>query len=206
MPPALHCFGRLSSRANDLPVSRLSVEVTRFWGSTPATVAGCPTSRSFFARCGIPQASPSSLLGRHNSVGVPHVRTSVRGPKRWATPDFLLRAAAGATCAALLKESRMKSINATGLHRKSGGKPHHSLSFRTPPFVHMGPKRRAVREAVLIILGGTKCLQDQWVCRPNQRTFCRTRRESCSVLFINLRTACLAATGLRALICSKMSW
>jgi hypothetical protein len=30
---------------------------------------------------------------------------------------------ARATCAALLKESRMKSINTTGLHRKSGGKP-----------------------------------------------------------------------------------
>jgi hypothetical protein len=26
-----------------------------------ATIAGCPISRSFFARCGIPQASPSSL-------------------------------------------------------------------------------------------------------------------------------------------------
>jgi hypothetical protein len=31
-------------------------------GSVPAATAGCPTSRSFFARCGIPQAYPSSLL------------------------------------------------------------------------------------------------------------------------------------------------
>ena len=38
-------------------------------------------SRSFFARCGIPLASPSSLPGPHNSVRVPYVRTSVRGPK-----------------------------------------------------------------------------------------------------------------------------
>src|SRR3984885_11634835 len=38
-------------------------------------------SRSFFARCGIPQASPSNRLRADRSVGVPHVRTSVRGPK-----------------------------------------------------------------------------------------------------------------------------
>jgi hypothetical protein len=50
-------------------------------GSIPAPKAGCPTSRSFFARCGIPRASPSSCRGSHRSVGVPHVRTSVRGPK-----------------------------------------------------------------------------------------------------------------------------
>ena len=50
------------------------------------------------------------------------------GRKRWATPDFLLRAASRATCAALLKESRRKSINATGLHRKSGGSPSTAFS------------------------------------------------------------------------------
>ena len=38
---------------------------------------------------------------------------------------------ARSTCAALLKESRMKSIHATGLHRKFGGKPFDSLPFRT---------------------------------------------------------------------------
>jgi hypothetical protein len=31
-------------------------------GSIPAPVAGCPISRSFFARCGIPQALPSNLI------------------------------------------------------------------------------------------------------------------------------------------------
>jgi hypothetical protein len=50
-------------------------------GSIPAPIAGCPTSRSFFARCGIPQVSPSSCHGPHCSTGVPHVRSSVRGPK-----------------------------------------------------------------------------------------------------------------------------
>ena len=39
---------------------------------------------------------------------------------------------ARATCAALLKESRMKSIDATGLHRKSGGKPYKALFFSLP--------------------------------------------------------------------------
>ena len=37
--------------------------------SIPATKAGCPISRSFFARCGIPQASPSSLSRGHGSPG-----------------------------------------------------------------------------------------------------------------------------------------
>jgi hypothetical protein len=38
-------------------------QTTHRWqlsGSIPATITGCPTSRSFFARCGIPQAFPSS--------------------------------------------------------------------------------------------------------------------------------------------------
>jgi hypothetical protein len=38
-----------------------------------------------------------------------------------AYPDFLLRAASEATCAALLRESRMQIIKATGLDRKFGG-------------------------------------------------------------------------------------
>jgi hypothetical protein len=41
-------------------------------------------------------------------------------------------------CAALLKESRMKSISAMGLHRKSGGKPLDSFSLqdlKVPPLV-----------------------------------------------------------------------
>ena len=43
-------------------------------------------------------------------------------------------ALATTTHAALLEESRMKSINATGLHRKSGGKPRSRLvAFRSKP-------------------------------------------------------------------------
>jgi hypothetical protein len=37
----------------------------------------CPASRSFFARCVIPQVSSQACRGSHNSVGVPHVRASV---------------------------------------------------------------------------------------------------------------------------------
>jgi hypothetical protein len=39
-------------------------------------------SRSFFARCGIPRVLPSSLSRADRTSGVPHVRTSVRGPKK----------------------------------------------------------------------------------------------------------------------------
>jgi hypothetical protein len=38
-----------------------------------------------------------------------------------ADPDFLLRSASNVHSCALLRESRMQSINATGLDRKSGG-------------------------------------------------------------------------------------
>jgi hypothetical protein len=51
--------------------------------SIPAPIAGCPTSRSFFARCGIPQASPSSLL-RVSQLR----RGAPRSPQRtWAEKD-----------------------------------------------------------------------------------------------------------------------
>jgi hypothetical protein len=52
----------------------------RFWALSPPQVPGAPYLPGF-GRCGIPQAYPSSCLGSHNSVRVPHVRTSVRGPK-----------------------------------------------------------------------------------------------------------------------------
>src|ERR1700722_4033427 len=58
------------------------------------------------------------------------------GRKRWAPQISYFALLERATCAARLKESRRKSINATGLHRKSGGKPNQSLLRRTerPPF------------------------------------------------------------------------
>jgi hypothetical protein len=61
----------------DLSTSlRLGRDDKGAFGPIPATIAGCPTSRSFFARCGIPQNFPSSLW-----KVPPHVRTGVCGPK-----------------------------------------------------------------------------------------------------------------------------
>ena len=85
----------------------------------------------FFARCGIPQIFPSSLMRSPQLCrGAPcsHQRTWAENDGRPQISYFALLARA--TCAALLKESRMKSINATGLHRKSGGKPHQSFLSR----------------------------------------------------------------------------
>ena len=52
---------------------------------TPAAEIGCPISRSFFARCGIPRTS-SAHPQRLNSPGgnrtVPHVRPGVHGPRK----------------------------------------------------------------------------------------------------------------------------
>jgi hypothetical protein len=72
----------LSSRASDSSVT-VKGGVNALLGSIPETNAGCPTSRSFFARCGIPRASPSSLLRS------PRTHTGALGsPQRtWAEND-----------------------------------------------------------------------------------------------------------------------
>jgi hypothetical protein len=52
-------------------------------GFMPANVAGCPIFarfREMWDGTGL----PLSLLAPRSSVRVPHIRTSVRGPKRWA--------------------------------------------------------------------------------------------------------------------------
>jgi hypothetical protein len=52
------------------------------FGIFPAAAAGCPTSRSFFREMW--DTAGLSLKpggGSHRSTRVPHVRTSVRGPK-----------------------------------------------------------------------------------------------------------------------------
>jgi hypothetical protein len=54
---------------------------------------------------------------------VPHVRLSVRGPKKTGDPDFLHEAPNRFACAAFSKESRMKFATANKLDRKSGGSP-----------------------------------------------------------------------------------
>jgi hypothetical protein len=72
------CF--LSERAATFDsLSRIRPRVLNFMKNF-----GCPISRSFFARCGIPRISVSNPLVQVKTEGkgrVPHVRTSVRGPK-----------------------------------------------------------------------------------------------------------------------------
>jgi hypothetical protein len=60
-------------------------------GSIPATRAGCPTSRSFFARCGIPQAFPSSrsrVPQLHTGAPCSHQRTWAENDGRSPTTAF----------------------------------------------------------------------------------------------------------------------
>jgi hypothetical protein len=78
-------------------------------------------SRSFFARCGIPQVYPSSLSQADRSTRVP--LASDVGGKRWATRISYFTAVARTTYAVSLKGNRMMLINATNLDRKSGGSP-----------------------------------------------------------------------------------
>ena len=58
--------------------------------------------------------SDEQVLGALRKSALPFVIST------GAYPDFLLRALATTTCAALHEESRMQSLKATGLHRKSG--------------------------------------------------------------------------------------
>jgi hypothetical protein len=121
------------------PGNRRSLHCNALLRSIPAQMAGCPTSRSFFARCGIPQASPSSLL-RHPQLpsGCPMFAPALPGfPTTRHLPRPRMRLS--------LKESRRNLLNATNLDRKSGirgpktmGEAHQSLSFRTLPFVPWG--------------------------------------------------------------------
>jgi hypothetical protein len=108
-------------------VAVISTEATcqeRFLRSIPATTAGCPISARFWQMwdsAGLPSSqlrdplfspsSNSSNLGHPSSLVIPTA----------ADPDFLFRAASDGTCAALLRDSRMALINATGLDSKSGG-------------------------------------------------------------------------------------
>jgi hypothetical protein len=70
-------------------------------------------SRSFFARCGIPQVSPSSLVRVLQIHGCPTFAPALPGfptKQHWPRPRMRLS----------LKESRTKLLNATYLDRKSG--------------------------------------------------------------------------------------
>jgi hypothetical protein len=52
------------------------------------------------------------------------------GRKERGDPDFLLRGANRATCAAFIEESRMKFREASKLDRKSGGSPANAFFLR----------------------------------------------------------------------------
>jgi hypothetical protein len=164
-------------------IQKIVVQTISKW-TPPATF------RSFFASPVAPLAlsppgspeyrksAPQACYGPHGSVGVPHVRPSVRGPKMMGearqSPSFqtlplFIRSEmkrdmarpffasipiadfkakhrpplviparisyyallAKTTCAALRKESRMQTIKATDLDRKSGGAQPRDLQF--PP-------------------------------------------------------------------------
>jgi hypothetical protein len=84
--------------------------------SLPQSV-GCPISRSFFARCGIPRTSTlfSELRKTHvERCGIPHLAKNERD-----TPNFLHAAPDMTACAAFIKESHMDFANAHKLHSKS---------------------------------------------------------------------------------------
>jgi hypothetical protein len=87
----------------------------RSFGPIRATNAGCPTSRSFFARCGIPQVSPSSLL---------------RSPQLYT--------------GALRSHQRTWAENDGRSPPQPFAEAHHSLSLRTPP-LSSRPKRSEVQ-------------------------------------------------------------
>src|SRR5271166_5625310 len=80
-------------------------------------------SRSFFARCGILQVSPSDLSPADGSTRVPLVRPAYVGRKRWATRISSCTALAMTTYAVSRKGNRMMLISATHLDRKFGGSP-----------------------------------------------------------------------------------
>src|ERR1700733_12444592 len=95
--------------------------------SRSQTNDGCPISRSFFARCGIPLLFPSDsrFIRMHLAVnigGIPYLAKNERD-----TRIFCTQHQATATCAAFVGGSRMKFINANKLHRKSGGTGHPAL-------------------------------------------------------------------------------
>ena len=55
---------QVSLLSKRLARGKWSVEGTRFLAIAPQPIDGCPTSRSFFARCGIPPLSPRASYGK----------------------------------------------------------------------------------------------------------------------------------------------
>jgi hypothetical protein len=73
------------------------------------------------------------LFSNYSSLEAPPSPLSSR-PERTRISYFALLATT--TCAALRRESRMQTLNATGLHRKSGGVQWRDLRF-SGPFLEM---------------------------------------------------------------------
>jgi hypothetical protein len=94
----------------------LQTELGSASGSCRARGAPVTNLGSFFARCGIPQLFPSSLLRADKSTGVPHVRTSVRGPK---TMGKAHQGLSFHSTLEMFKERRRKLWEPTKLHRNS---------------------------------------------------------------------------------------
>jgi hypothetical protein len=99
--------------------------------SRSPTRDGCPTSRSFFARCGIPRFFPSdSRFTRWTERSASLLFHISRKTSEIA--GFSVRSTSSGTCTAFIEQSRVKFIDANKLHRKSGGTGHPSFVGKSP--------------------------------------------------------------------------
>ena len=137
-PEQLTCLCQVKGEMNGFPL-----------GSLPATNEGCPISRAFFARCGIPRTLTFAATRAENlqaesfvywracdffgmaiflghSYPVPKYELSSR-PKRIRI--FCHTALDKSPCAPFRKERRMKFAEATKPDRKYGGAKWRDLRF-----------------------------------------------------------------------------
>jgi hypothetical protein len=129
---------RLSDKKQNLCSS---VQGVKGLDLSPPQIKGCPISRSFFARCGIPQlytqnlSSPPRASGQHQWYP-----TSREKRARYGAPGFVavrktsmvasFHAPAGRRSRwSTVRESRMKFAYAPNLDRKSGGAEWRDLQF-----------------------------------------------------------------------------
>jgi hypothetical protein len=111
-------------------------EVNAYLGSIPATIAGCPTSRSFFARCGIPQAFPSSAPRSPQIYrGAPGSPKRTWAEKRWAKPNHSL---SFQTLPIVISRSKRRAGGAFGLYPATNRRvPHPSRSLRRVGYANL---------------------------------------------------------------------
>jgi hypothetical protein len=98
---------------------RLSLRENRIRGRGQCCVAGDPGNAGANTgdpcRCVVPAWSCGDREACGECRGIPHLAKNERD-----APNFLYAALDGTACAALFKESRMKTREPTKLHRKSG--------------------------------------------------------------------------------------